>query len=205
MEVKSSTMSLRKNKDEDLRTKIIRDIQLHLVPVKAGEFMMGSYESTNELAKLYGSSPEYYNNERPMHKVFISNHFWVGRTEITQKQYQAIMGVNPSHFKREGENLPVENVSWEDAVEFCNKLTRREVNAGRLEPSMSFRLPTESEWEYCARGGHLSKEKSINEISKLNDISWNRNNSNERTHSVAKKKENELGVFDLMGNVYEWC
>jgi formylglycine-generating enzyme required for sulfatase activity len=114
---------------------------LELVPVPAGSFQMGS-----DRGKV---------DSRPVHTVRITRDFWLGRTEVTQRQYEALAGANPSEFR--GPDLPVEGVNWEDAAGYCRRLTKREQAAGRLPDGLEYRLPTEAEWEYAARGGPLSQ------------------------------------------------
>ncbi len=142
------------------------------------------------------------------HKVRITKPFYLGVTEVTQEQYEKVMGENPSWFSKTGiganggegfdtSNFPVENVSWEDAVEFCKKLSAKE--------GVTYRLPTEAEWEYACRAGSTTRYCFGNGESKLGDYAWFQDNSNSRTHPVGTKKPNAGGVHDMHGNVSEWC
>ena len=128
--------------------------------------------------------------------------FYMGETEVTQALWKEVMGNNPSHFK--GDGLPVESVSWDDCQEFIQKLNAK--------TGKKFRLPTEAEWEYAARGGIQSKEYEYAGSNSIDDVAWYYNNcgsltqSNDpRTHSVKSKQANELGLYDMTGNVWEWC
>jgi formylglycine-generating enzyme required for sulfatase activity len=142
------------------------------------------------------------------HKARITKSFYLGVTEVTQEQYEKIMGENPSWFSKNGiganrgegfdtSNFPVENVSWEDAVEFCKKLSAKE--------GVTYRLPTEAEWEYACRAGSTTRYCFGNGESKLGDYAWYQDNSNSRTRPVGTKKPNAWGVHDMHGNVSEWC
>ncbi len=157
--------------------------------VLPGEFEMGS---------IKGES-----NEQPVHKVTIKNGFWIGVYEVTQAEYKLIMGTGPAYFR--GAKLPVERINWNDAVAFCRKLTERERKAGRIKYGYEFRLPTESEWEFAARGGVKSRGTIYSGSSKVNAVAWYDANSDGKTHEVGSKAPNELGLYDMSGNVLELC
>jgi|LSQX01.3.fsa_nt_gb formylglycine-generating enzyme required for sulfatase activity len=167
----------------------IPDMNLELVWIDPGQFEMGSNDGND--------------NEKPVHRVNITHGYWLGKTEITQAQWRSVMGSDPGHFK--GDNLPVENVSWEDCEKFCKKLTDREQKAGRLPNGYVYRLPTEAEWEYAARGGIKSKGFEYAGGDNIDSFGWYYENSMDKTHPVGRKKPNELGLYDMSGSVYEWC
>ena len=183
--VKKSKVKLGKNR----KIIMIRDLELVLISIAPGSFMMGSNAGESD--------------EKPVHKVTLTEPFWMGRTEVTQAQWRAIMRTNPSPFK--GEDDPVQKVSWNDCVKFCKKLTVRERAAGRLPANQEYRLPTEAEWEYCARGGVKSKGYKYSGSDTIGDVAWYDGNSGNETHPVAQKQPNELGLYDMSGNVWEWC
>jgi len=161
---------------------------MEFVEVKAGSFEMGSFDGRD--------------NEKPVRTVRITRDFWMGKHEVTQREYEQLTGNNPSHFK--GDNLPVEMVSLVDAVRFCEELTRREREAGRLPQGYVYRLPTEAEWEYAARGGHRARATTYAGSDDINAVAWYTSNSGGKTHPVGTKAANELGLHDMSGNVWEW-
>jgi formylglycine-generating enzyme required for sulfatase activity len=164
-------------------------VTLDLAPIKAGTFTMGSPDS--EAGRLL--------DEGPQHAVTISKDFWLGKFPVTQAQYQALTGTNPSAFQTDP-NLPVECVSWDNAVAFCQKLTDQEQAAGRLPAGYAFQLPTEAQWEYACRAGTTTPYAGD-----LEEMTWYDKNSAGSTHPVGQKKPNAWGLYDMHGNVREWC
>ena len=151
----------------------------NMVYVSGGTFIMGGDDSSDQM---------------PTHSVTLSS-YYICKYEVTQALWRAVMGSNPSNFK--GNNLPVENVSWYDCQTFIKRLNSY---TGR-----DFRLPTEAEWEFAARGGNYSHHYKYSGSNNLDDVAWYIDNSNKRPHPVGTKQPNELGLYDMSGNVGEWC
>lgn len=155
----------------------VNGVEFKMVKVEGGTFMMGCDEGTDT---------------KPVHKVMLSD-YYIGETEVTQGLWKAVMGSNPSYFK-DDDNLPVENVSWGMARDFISKM--------KDLTNLDFRLPTEAQWEYAARGGKKSRGYEFSGSPDVDNVAWYSDN---KTHPVKKKDKNELGLYDMSGNVYEWC
>ena len=180
----------------------VNSVGMEMVRIRAGSFEMGPPSSELNRGKA----------ER-RHRVRLKRDYLLSSTEVTQGQWQAVMGEKPSRFK--GEDLPVESVSWIEAVEFCNKLSERErltpayrISGKRVDwdrSSSGYRLPTESEWEYGCRAGSSTRFWSGDSDSGLGRAGWYSSNSGGRPHPVGGMAANPLGLFDVHGNVWEWC
>lgn len=158
---------------------------IEMVSVKGGLFSMG-----NTITQVVNVEDD----ELPVHDVFLDD-YQIGRYEVTQKEWEEVMGSNPSVFK--GEYLPVDNVSWDDIQVFITKLNKK--------TGKKYRLPTEAEWEYAARGGVNSKNALYAGHDDISNVAWYNGNSKKTSHQVGTKTPNELGIYDMSGNVYEWC
>lgn len=189
----SSGDSLTKRTSEAVSTELpkIDDSDLekqHMVFVQGGTFIMGCI---NEVGN------ECRDNEKPAHKVMVSD-FYIGKYEVTLKEWRELMGSIPRESRFTAcDECPVEGVSWNDIQVFISQLN---IHTGK-----KYRLPTEAEWEYAARGGRLSKEYKYAGSNKIDEVAWYTRNTNYRTYPVGQKKPNELGLYDMTGNVCEWC
>jgi formylglycine-generating enzyme required for sulfatase activity len=159
---------------------LFRELNLELVDIPSGSFTMGSND---------------YDNEKNPHQATLKA-FQMSKYPINQKQYQAVIGKNPSNFKGD-ENYPVESVSWHDAVRFCEELSKR--------IGQKVRLPTEAQWEYACRAGSTGKYCFGDDVNQLEKYAWYNENSGSKTHPVGEKLANSWGLHDMHGNVWEWC
>jgi formylglycine-generating enzyme required for sulfatase activity len=174
-----------------------------LVPIEPGMFLMGSPATPLDVAPYFNQA-----DAQPVHPVTISQPFWIGRHEVTQAEYQALMGANPSAFS--GPSRPVERVSWHEAVAYCAALTASEQAAGRVPPGYAYRLPTEAEWEYCCRAGtttefHFGTALDCGQARMASSRHTGQTCSSGSTASVGGYAANAWGLRDMHGNVFEWC
>ena len=176
--------------EAEVRTFNVNDVSFDMVLVKGGTFTMGNTDK-GVISGIFS----FLDNDRPAHNVTLTQDYYIGKTQVTQNLWRAVMGNNPSYFK--GDNRPVESVSWNDCQEFLSKLNEM--------TGLDFRLPTEAEWEYAARGGNRSRGYKYSGSDNIGSVAWYDGNSNSTTHPVAGKQSNELGIYDMSGNVWEWC
>ena len=164
----------------------VKDVTFTMIHVQGSTFTMGA---TNEQGN------DVYDSEKPTHNVTLSS-YYIGETEVTQGLWQAVMDSNPSSFTGDS-RLPVEKVSWEDCQTFISRLNSL--------TGQQFHLPTEAQWEYAARGGNKSRGYKYSGNNDLGSVAWHINNSGSKLHPVKTKSPNELGIYDMSGNVWEWC
>ena len=173
------------NYTPNVKTFYANGVPFEMVEVRGGTFRMGA---TSE------QGSDAYSGEKPVHSVTL-NSYYIGKTEVTQALWKAVMGSNPR--VRKGDNLPMTWVRWNDCQEFIRKLNAL--------TGQNFRLPTEAEWEFACRGGNNSRGYKYSGSDNIDNVAWYFSNSDQTAHPVATKSPNELGIYDMSGNVWEWC
>ena len=180
----------------------VKDVTFEMVFVDSGTFLMG----------CSGERKDCYNNEMPAHKVTLSNFYYIGKYEVTQKLWHAVMGITIQQQHKlvsaisvfgEGGDLPMYYINYNDCIEFCAKLNK--LFSNQLPKGYKFRIPTEAQWEYAARGGKKGNGYKYSGSDSINEVAWYSDNSGNKTHEVGTKTANELGIYDMSGNIGEWC
>ncbi|MDC0292966.1 formylglycine-generating enzyme family protein [Verrucomicrobia bacterium] len=169
----------------------VPELNLEMMPIPSGTFLMGGTDYEEG----------WDDDEGPQTTVTITKPFWLGKTEVTQSQWEAVMGNNPSRFK--GDDLPMTNINWHDAVDFCEKLNA--IKHDTLPDGYRYTLPTEAQWEYACRAGTTTRFCYGDDYNQLGQYAWNEDNSSDKTHPVGEKQPNDWGLHDMHGNVWEWC
>ena len=182
---RSVSITLQEIYTPNVKTFNVKGVSFEMVEVRGGTFRMGA---TSE------QGSDAYSDEKPVHSVTLSS-YYIGKTEVTQALWEAVMGSNPRI--RKGDNLPMDWVSWNDCQVFIRKLNSL--------TGQNFRLPTEAEWEFACSGGNNSCGYQYSGSDHIDNVAWFYGNSGDETHPVASKSPNELGIYDMSGNVWEWC
>ena len=201
--------------EEDQRKKSVilktytNSLGMEFILIPTGEFMMGAVYKISSIGenhlKWNGKNwvrttlPDIIvsQDQKPQHKVKITKPFYIGKYPVTQEEWRRVMGINPSSFKNPGKSAPVECITWNDCLDFIERLNRRE--------GKTYKLPKEAEWEYAAKSGGSGIYTLGDNDSKLGEYSWYCKNSNKITHLVGEKLPNSWGLYDMIGNVWEWC